>query len=81
MDRETSFLYNQVKMSWKVFPAILILSSHRLTPKKIRLYLLPICTPMTEFLDINLTQKLTAFAPCLSQSLLLADLTENHTLL
>jgi hypothetical protein len=30
--------------------------------------------PEMEFLDINLTQKLESFAPCYSQSLLLADL-------
>jgi hypothetical protein len=34
-----------------------------------------------EFLDINLTKKLESFAPCYSQSLLLADFIENQALL
>jgi hypothetical protein len=34
-----------------------------------------------EFLDIRLTKEVQSFAPCLSQSLLLVDFQENHTLL
>jgi hypothetical protein len=34
-----------------------------------------------EFLDIKLTKKLESFAPCYSQSPLLADFNENHILL
>jgi hypothetical protein len=34
-----------------------------------------------EFLDISLTKELESFAPCDSQSLILQDFKENHTLL
>ncbi len=34
-----------------------------------------------EFLDINLKKRLESFVPCYSQSLLLVDFKENHTLL
>jgi hypothetical protein len=34
-----------------------------------------------EFLDINNNKRVESFAPCNSQSLLLADFKENHSLL
>jgi hypothetical protein len=37
--------------------------------------------PEKEFLDMNFDKRLEYFAPCYSQPILLADFTENHTLL